>query len=96
MSQTGSRAGSGQAVESYEICLWGHLGPLWATRLEVSNLSRESDGTTVLRIEDIDQAALHGLLHKIRDFGLPLISVVPVDRVDTTRRTDRSLLTTDD
>ena len=84
MGQTGSGRGSRHEVESYEIRLWGHLGPLWVTQLEVSNLSRESDGTTVVRIEGVDQAALHGLLHKIRDLGLPLISVVPVSRVDMT------------
>jgi hypothetical protein len=84
MNQTPSGAGSGREVGLYEIRLRGHLDQRWATRLEVSSLSHESDGTTVLRVTVVDQAALHGLLHKIRDLGLPLISVVPADRVDTT------------
>jgi hypothetical protein len=83
MSQISSGAGSGRDVGVYEIRLRGHLGPRWATRLDVSNLSHESDGTTALRVTVVDQAALHGLLHKIRDLGLPLISVRPADRVDT-------------
>jgi hypothetical protein len=83
MNQTPSGAGSGREVGLYEIRLRGHLDQRWATRLEVSSLSHESDGTTVLRVTVVDQAALHGLLHKIRDLGLPLNSVVPADRVDT-------------
>ena len=83
MSQAPSGAGSGREAGFYEIRLRGHLGPRWANRLEVSSLSRESDGTTALRVAVVDQAALHGLLHKIRDLGLPLISVVPAERVDT-------------
>jgi hypothetical protein len=79
MSQTPPRAGSGREVGVYEIRLDGHLDPRWATRLEVSSLSHESDGCTALRVAVIDQAALHGLLHKIRDLGLPLISVARVD-----------------
>ena len=41
--------------------------------------TRESDGTTVIRGAVIDQAALHGLLSKVRDLGLPLIAVTQVD-----------------
>jgi hypothetical protein len=84
MSQAPSGAGSGREAGFYEIRLRGHLGPRWANRLEVSSLCHESDGTTALRVTADDQAALHGLLHKIRDLGLPLISVVPAERVDTT------------
>jgi hypothetical protein len=85
MSQKASGAGSQQEVGFYEIRLRGHLGPRWASRLEVSSLSHDSDGTTALRVTVVDQAALHGLLHKIRDLGLPLISVVPAEQADTTR-----------
>jgi hypothetical protein len=84
MSQTSSGVGSEREVGFYEIRLHGHLDQRWATRLEVSSLSHESDGTTAIRVAVVDQAALHGLLHKVRDLGLPLISVVPADRVDTT------------
>jgi hypothetical protein len=84
MSQTSSGVGSEREVGFYEIRLQGHLDQRWATRLEVSSLSHESDGTTAIRVAVVDQAALHGLLHKIRDLGLPLISVVSADRVDTT------------
>ena len=75
MSPTPSGAGSGREAGFYEIRLRGHLGPRWANRLEVSSLSHESDGTTALRVTAGDQAALHGLLHKIRDLG---VCVVPV------------------
>ena len=90
MGQTPSGAGSERAVGFYEIRLRGHLGPRWANWLEVSSLSRESNGTTALRVAVVDQPALHGLLHKIRDLGLPLISVVPLTE---SRPTNPSVLT---
>ena len=82
MSQTPSGVGGEREIGFYEIRLQGHLNQRWVTRLEVSSLSHESDGTTALRAAGVDQAELHGLLHRIRDLGLPLISVVPVERVD--------------
>ena len=84
MSRTPSGAGSGREAGIYEIRLRGHLGPRWASRLEVSSLTRDTDGTTALRVTVVAQAALHGLLYKIRDLGLPLISVVPAEQADTT------------
>jgi hypothetical protein len=57
MSQAPSGAGSGREAGFCEIRLRGHLGPRWATRLEISSLSHESDGTTALRITVADQAA---------------------------------------
>ena len=80
MSQTPSGAGSQQEVGFYEIRLRGHLAPRWATRLEVLSLTNEDDGTTTIRARTVDQAALHGLLDKIRDLGLTLISVAALDR----------------
>ena len=63
----------------YEIRLKGHLDARWADRFEGLSFTHESDGTTILSGPVVDQAALHGLLRKVRDLGMPLISVSPVD-----------------
>jgi hypothetical protein len=63
----------------YEIRLKGHLEARWAAWFDGLSLTQESDGTTVIRGSVIDQAALHGLLSKVRDLGLPLIAVTQVD-----------------
>jgi hypothetical protein len=63
----------------YEICIRGHLGSRWATWFDGMTLTAMSDGTTVLEGPVVDQAALHGVLHKVRDTGLPLLSVNQVD-----------------
>jgi hypothetical protein len=59
----------------YEIRIQGRLGARWSTWLGGLDLCHPDDGTTVLRGPVTDQAALHGLLHKVRDLGLPLLSV---------------------
>ena len=64
----------------YEIRLKGHLEPRWAAWFDGLTLTQESDGTTVIRGSVIDQAALHGLLSKVRDLGLPLIAVTHIDQ----------------
>ncbi len=64
---------------TYEIRLRGHLDTGWAARLAVASLTHESDGTTILSGIAPDQALLHGLLQRVRDLGLPLISVTHVD-----------------
>ncbi|HWD80047.1 MAG TPA: hypothetical protein VG497_14225 [Kribbella sp.] len=64
----------------YEIRLQGRLDPRWAAWFDGMTLSTHADGTTVVRGRMADQAALHGLLQRLRDLGLPLLSV---DRVDT-------------
>jgi hypothetical protein len=65
----------------YEIRVDGHLGTRWAAWFDGLAITSESDGTTVLRGAVVDQAALHGLLQKLRDVGIPLISLrqVPSD-----------------
>lgn len=72
----------------YEIRLKGHLDRRWADRFEGLSLRLEGDGTTILSGPVLDQAALHGLLRKVRDLGLPLVSVVQVDPNRTERETN--------
>ena len=62
----------------YEIRLSGHLDQRWAEWFDGLTVTREGDGTTVLHGPIVDQAALHGLLQKVRDLGLPLVSVTQV------------------
>jgi hypothetical protein len=63
----------------YEIRLKGHLDGRWASWFDGLSLSNEIDGTTVIRGPIPDQAALHGMLQRVRDTGLPLVSVIRVD-----------------
>ncbi|HEX3541236.1 MAG TPA: hypothetical protein VHT75_12455 [Acidimicrobiales bacterium] len=65
--------------ERYEIRLQGHLQPRWATWFDGMTITNESDGTTLMRGPVVDQAALHGLLRKLQDLGLRLLSVSVVD-----------------
>ena len=62
----------------YEIRLSGHLPTRWEASFDGFRLTRDNDGTTVLRGAIADQAALHGVLRKVRDLGVPLISVTQV------------------
>jgi hypothetical protein len=63
----------------YEIRVEGHLGARWTAWFDGLSVTTADDGTTVLRGPVIDQAALHGLLQKLRDVGIPLISLAPVE-----------------
>jgi hypothetical protein len=68
--------GGGVGVgENYEIRVKGHLNARWFDWFDGLTLTQESDGTTLLTGSVMDQAALHGLLTKVRDLGLPLIAV---------------------
>lgn len=60
---------------TYEIRLQGHLGARLGEHLGVPDLRYEADGTTLMRVVAADQSSLHGLLQKIRDLNLPLLSV---------------------
>lgn len=65
--------------DRYEIRLKGHLDSRWAAWFDGMSVINESDGITVIRGPVIDQAALHGLLQKLRDLNLPLVSVTQVN-----------------
>jgi hypothetical protein len=59
----------------YELRIAGFLDPRWSAWLDGWDVSQEPDGTTILRGEVPDQAALHGLLGRVRDLGATLLSV---------------------
>ena len=63
----------------YQIRVRGHLESRWAAWFDGMSLSHETDGTTNISGPVVDQAALHGLLHTLRDTGLPLVSVTQVE-----------------
>ena len=79
MSGTTRTDGDRHEDGRYEIRLKGHLDGRWAAWFDGLSLSHESEGVTVISGGVPDQAALHGLLQKVRDTGLPLVSVTHID-----------------
>jgi hypothetical protein len=63
----------------YEIRIKGHLNNRWVEWFEGLTITLEDDGDTLLTGLVVDQAALHGLLKKVRDLGMPLVSVSPIE-----------------
>ena len=72
-----SKTNPGQPVV-YQIRLKGHLDAQWTDWFGGLTITLEEDGNTLLTGPVIDQAALHGLLKKVRDLGMTLVSVVQV------------------
>jgi len=75
----------------YQIRIKGHLGCEWAGWFEGFTLTALENGETLLTGPVVDQAALYGLLRKVRDVGMPLLSVVcvksdPVEAPNTNAR----------
>ena len=62
----------------YEIRLKGHLDSQWTDWFCGMTITLEEDGDTLLSGPVVDQASLHGLLKKIRDLGMPLVSICPI------------------
>lgn len=69
----------GDTSPQYVIRVEGHLDARRATRFDGMSLTNDSDGTTAIHGPVVDQAALHGLLQKLRDVGIPLISLTQVE-----------------
>ncbi len=63
----------------YQIRIKGHLDHRWADRFAGLTLRLEDNGETLLTGLVVDQAALHGLLRKVRDLGMPLVSVMHIN-----------------
>jgi hypothetical protein len=64
----------------YEIRIKGHLDDRWADWFEGLSITRADNGETLLRGPVVDQAALYGVLKRVRDLNLPLLSLMEVER----------------
>jgi hypothetical protein len=84
MTERHSPASDHREADRYEIRLTGRLDARWTEWFDGLAVSYDSDGTTVISGRIVDQAALHGLIQRVRDLGLPLVSVRQVE--DEARR----------
>ena len=80
----GASAADHSSVPQYEFRVKGHLGSRWVAWFDGLSLTDEDDGTTVIRGPVVDQAALHGVLQKLRDVGVPLVSLTQLPDAPTT------------
>jgi hypothetical protein len=78
--------------DGYELCVDRHLNDRWAEWFGDLTMTREPDGTTTMRGRVADQAALHGILIKIRDLGMVLLAVRRID-VASPARTNNAAAT---
>jgi len=79
---------SGQLMV-YQIRVKGHLGRQWTDWFGSVTITLEDNGNTLLTGPVVDQAALHGMLRKVRDLGLPLVSVIRVENASIVKSTAR-------
>ncbi len=68
----------------YQIRIKGHLDSQWTDWFGGLTITLEDNGDTLLTGPVVDQAALHGLLKKVRDLGIPLVSVCPLENGPST------------
>jgi hypothetical protein len=76
MSTTGNSKTDPGESRTYQIRMKGHLGPDFADWFEGMTIMLTDDGETLLTGVLVDQAALHGVLKRVRDLAIPLVSVV--------------------
>jgi hypothetical protein len=76
---TGQPAADHAPIPHYEIRVDGHLGSRWAAWFDGMNLTHDDDGSTVISGPVVDQAALHGVLQKLRDLGISLRSLTQLE-----------------
>jgi hypothetical protein len=71
----------------YQIRVEGYLDPQWSDWFEGLSITLENNGATLLTGPVVDQAALYGLLRKVRDLGMPLLSVIRIqpDQTDASK-----------
>ncbi len=81
MSETRASTESRNEPDLYEIRIKGHLADRWADWFESMTITLKEDGDTLLSGPVIDQAALHGLLRKVRDLGMPLRAVNRIEPI---------------
>ena len=69
-------------MTTYQIRIRGYLDKKWADWFDGVKIIHEENGVTLILFSEADQAALHGILKKVRDLGLPLISLnqIPLDQ----------------
>jgi hypothetical protein len=79
MPNTPNQQSESNQADIYQIRVKGHLGSNWADWFDGMNFTKEANGDTLLTGPVIDQAALHGLLRKVRDVGIPLLSFLKVE-----------------
>ncbi len=75
-------------TQYYEIRIKGHLDLSWSDWLDGLSITHQMEGETLLSGAVADQAALHGLLNKLRDIGVQLISVNPVENLPGNSQAD--------
>lgn len=79
MSKNDEPQASPQQPPIYQIRIRGHLGSRWAGWFTNMSITLEDNGDTLITGPVVDQAALHGLLKRVRDLGMPLVSVNRLD-----------------
>lgn len=77
-ASTGATDVEFDSVRHYEVRVEGRLAPRWSAWFDGLVVEADADGTTVIRGPVVDQAALHGVLQKLRDVGIPLLALTEI------------------